>query len=174
MKIHLETERLVLRAITRADAEALLKLDADPEVRRYLDVPDAPGPADVQRALDRMLACAAPGRGFFAAIEKTSAEFLGWFHFRCDPDDPGTVELGYRLKRDAWGRGYATEGARALINKGLEDSSIRRVTATALAENVASRRVMEKCGLTQVEVFSYKGIPAVRYALDMGESRSTP
>jgi RimJ/RimL family protein N-acetyltransferase len=74
------------------------------------------------------------------------------------------VELGYKFKRAVWGRGLATEGARALVRRGFTVRDVERVVATALAANVASRRVMEKCGLARVEDFDYKGRPAVRYA----------
>jgi RimJ/RimL family protein N-acetyltransferase len=92
--------------------------------------------------------------GFWAAIEKRTGRFLGWFHLRPregDPDDE--PELGYRLVASAWGRGYATEGSRALIRKAFEGLGARRVYATTMVVNVASRRVMEKAGLRFVRVF---------------------
>jgi len=66
---------------------------------------------------------------------------------------PGEVELGYRLRRSAWGRGYATEGSRALIQKAFADLSVERVFATTMAVNVASHRVMEKAGLRYIRTF---------------------
>ena len=63
---------------------------------------------------------------------------------------PGEVELGYRLRKSAWGKGYATEGSRALICKGFTEFGVQRVVAEAMAVNLASRRVMEKAGLTLV------------------------
>ncbi len=92
--------------------------------------------------------------GFWAAIEKDSGEFLGWFHFR--PQEgahPDEVELGYRLRRAAWGKGYATEASHALIRKGFTEMGVRRVVASTYQDNVASRRVMEKVGMTLVRTF---------------------
>ena len=66
---------------------------------------------------------------------------------------PGEVELGYRLRKSAWGKGYATEGSRALIRKGFTEFGVQRVTAEAMAVNQASRRVMEKAGLRLVRAF---------------------
>ena len=63
------------------------------------------------------------------------------------------MELGYRLRRDAWGAGYGTEGCRALIDKGFTELGVHRVYAETMAVNVASRRVMEKCGLRHVRTF---------------------
>ena len=97
------------------------------------------------------------GLGFWAAIEKSTGEFLGWFEFRpLEDGDPGEVELGYRLRRSAWGKGYATEGSRALIQKGFTELGVRRVVAGTMAVNLASRRVMEKSGLTYTRTFHEK------------------
>ena len=94
------------------------------------------------------------GYGFWAAIEKLTGQFLGWFHFRPrEGASPDEVELGYRLRKSAWGKGYATEGSRALIRKGFTEFGVRRVVAEAMAVNLASRRVMEKAGLTLVRTF---------------------
>jgi RimJ/RimL family protein N-acetyltransferase len=71
------------------------------------------------------------------------------------------------LQRLAWGKGYATEGAQALIRKGFLELGVPRVVATALAANVASIRVMEKASLTLAKRYWYKGtLEAVKYALD--------
>ncbi len=94
-------------------------------------------------------------RGFWAAREKGAGAFLGWFELRpLDDHDPAVAELGYRLNRAAWGRGYATEGARALVDKGFTDLGIQRVTANTMAVNTGSRRVMEKTGLTFLRAYT--------------------
>jgi RimJ/RimL family protein N-acetyltransferase len=157
MEILLETERLVLRRLTEADADDLLDLDGDPEVMRFLTGGE-PTPRDVvtNEILPRFLWYYERfvGLGFWAAVEKSTGEFLGWFEFRpSDVGSPDQVELGYRLKRSAWGRGYATEGSRALIRKGFAELGVRRVFAETMAVNTASRRVMKKAGLTHVRTF---------------------
>jgi len=92
--------------------------------------------------------------GFWAAIERSTGRFLGWFHLRPLPGDPGEEpELGYRLVREAWGRGYATEGSRALIDDAFARCGASRVHASTMVVNVASRRVMEKAGLRFVRTF---------------------
>ncbi|MBT2395862.1 GNAT family N-acetyltransferase [Streptomyces sp. ISL-100] len=158
--IFLETERLVLRAFGEAEAEdedqdsdidRLVALDSDPEVMRFIN-----GGRPTSRAfvIERVLPqlthdypCIGT-RGFWAAEEKATGAFLGWFEFRPLADDSAdVVELGYRLGRAAWGRGYATEGARALIEKGFTDLGVQRVTADTMYVNSRSRRVMEKAGL---------------------------
>jgi RimJ/RimL family protein N-acetyltransferase len=90
----------------------------------------------------------------WAAIEKSSGEFLGWFSLRPPEDaDSDDAELGYRLRSSTWNKGYGTEGAHAVICKGFRELGLKRIFAQTMAVNVASRRVMEKAGLTLVRTF---------------------
>ena len=157
VRIFLETERLVLREFTLADADNLVSLDSDPEVMRFVTggVPTSREEIE-QDILPRFLAYyqRPGGYGFWAAIEKSTGTFIGWFHFRPkEGADPDEAELGYRLRKSAWGKGYATEGSRALIRKGFTEFDVRRVVAETMAVNLASRRVLEKAGLTLVRTF---------------------
>jgi RimJ/RimL family protein N-acetyltransferase len=97
--------------------------------------------------------------------------FLGWFEFRpLDDDSSAVVELGYRLNKAAWGRGYATDGARALMDKGFTELAVERVTANTMAVNQASRRVMEKSGLS---VRTHPGrVAAAAIEADLAGARS--
>ena len=150
------TNRLVLRRLTTADADFLFDLDNDPEVMRYING-GTPTPRD---AFERNILPAFlqyderfPGFGFWAAIEKGTSEFLGWLSFRPGDNTSGDITLGYRLRKAAWDKGYATEGARALIDKGFAELGVNRVTATTYQDNLGSIRVMEKAGMTLVRRF---------------------
>ncbi|GAA3369403.1 GNAT family N-acetyltransferase [Streptomyces sannanensis] len=157
MTVFLETDRLVLRRFTEADVDHLVDLDSDPDVMRFING-GRPTPRETvrDRHLPRLLhhypclgIC-----GFWAAEDKATRSFLGWFEFRpLEDHSADEVELGYRLRRAAWGGGYATEGSRALIRKGFSDLGVRRVTANTMAVNTRSRRVMEKSGLTFVRSY---------------------
>ena len=161
MHILLETERLTLRRFTAADLDHLYALDNDPAVMRYINGGGPTPRAVIERdVLPVFLEYDArhPGFGFWAAVHRTGidrgdGEWLGWFSFRPTGDEPGKVVLGYRLRRSAWGQGYATEGARALLQKGFEEWGVRRVGATTYEKNRASRRVMEKLGMRMVRRF---------------------
>ncbi|RKT19632.1 RimJ/RimL family protein N-acetyltransferase [Streptomyces sp. 1114.5] len=160
MPVFLETGRLVLRpfADTEADVDGLFALDSDPEVMRFING-GKPTTREAIRArtLPRLLHDhpSIGTRGFWAAEEKATGTFLGWFELRpLTEDGPLEVELGYRLNRSAWGRGYATEGARALIDKAFTDLGVQRVTANTMAVNTRSRRVMEKSGLSFLRSFT--------------------
>ena len=155
MTVFLETDRLVLRRFTPADVDLLVDLDSDPAVLRYIGRPRSRDEIETD-ILPRFLRYYErfPGYGFWAAIEKSTGEFVGWFHFRPAENAPlDEPELGYRLRKSAWGKGYATEGSRALIDKGFTEFGARRVVASAMAVNTGSRRVMEKAGLRFVRTF---------------------
>jgi len=159
MHVILETPRLIMRQFTEDDVDNLFDLNSDPEVMRYLTgggpTPRAvirdeiiPFHLDVYKRLDRL--------GTWAAESTATGEFLGWFHLRPGPGaDVTNVELGYRLRRSTWNQGYATEGSRALISMGFTGLGVERVFADTMTVNTASRRVMEKCGLTLVGVTPY-------------------
>ena len=157
MHVYLETERLILRRFTPDDVDLVTGLDADPAVMRYING-GRPTPHDEIRDdyLPWWLAYYERGDryGFWAAIERQTGAFLGWFHLRPLPDDPeDEPELGYRLMASAWGHGYATEGSRALVRKAFTELGARRVYATTMVVNVGSWWVMEKAGLRRVRLF---------------------
>jgi RimJ/RimL family protein N-acetyltransferase len=153
VRVHIETERLVLRELTAEDVDHLFALDTDPDVARW-SIDPVPSREDVEQRhvpYFQRLYEKSPGYGFWAAEDKATGAFLGWFHLRPregHPDDE--PELGYRLHRSVWGMGYATEGSRALIDKAFEELPVRRILAETAGFHVASRRVMEKAGLRLV------------------------
>lgn len=157
VRVFLETERLLLREFTAADVDNLVDLDSDADVMHHITGGLATSREEIETDyLPAFLAYydGVPGYGFWAAIEKPTGDFLGWFHFRPGeghpPDEP---ELGYRLRKSGWGKGYAVEGSRALIRKGFTDFGVRRVVAETMAVHTASRRVMEKSGLALTRTF---------------------
>ena len=162
MRVFHTTHRLTLRRFTVADEDNLFELNSDPEVMRFLNGGQPTPRAEVRtRIIPTFLGYYErfEGLGFWAAEETATGQFLGWFHFRpplpdadSSPgwDEEGVAELGYRLCRSAWGKGYATEGSRALIGKGFTELGVQRVVAETVAGNRGSRRVLEKSGLIQV------------------------
>lgn len=162
MQFYLETERLILRRFAAYDVDNLVALDSDPEVMRFINGGVPTSREVVQhRILPGFLRSYArcPGFGAWAAIERASGDFIGWLSLRpAEGGTPDNVALGYRLRRAAWGKGYATEGARAVIRKAFAELGVRRVFATTYEHNLASRRVMEKAGLTLVR--RYRLTPA--------------
>jgi ribosomal-protein-alanine N-acetyltransferase len=182
LHIVLETKRLIIRQFTLGDAAALCELDSDPEVMRYINGGLPPDYDHIRNdALPRQISAYAIHNhyGFWAAEGKDHRQFIGWFHFRPDKETLSEIDIGYRLKRSCWGCGYATEGARALVAQGFGAWGEDRVGGYALAANAASRRVLEKAGLTLEKEFAYGQdvLPGwslerrwgVKYALDKSD-----
>jgi RimJ/RimL family protein N-acetyltransferase len=144
------TERLVLRPLIEDDLQNLIDLDSDPEVVRYAEpefIEAPPTPESHRPRLARMRATAT----FWAADE--DGRFVGWFFLR-------DGELGYRLKRSAWGRGLATEGARAVL--ATADGPVH---ADVVAANAGSVRVMEKLGFVQTGEAQWRGMRDLHFEL---------
>ena len=147
----LNTARLTLRPVTSADRSDLVALEADPEVMRHLNggrpVPEA-GHADGDFLTPR-----GTEPEVLTAHERSTGQFVGWFALFDEGliDGIKTAELGYRLRRQVWGKGYGTEGARALIAEALHGRGFDRVRAQTMAVNTGSRRVMEKAGMHHVD-----------------------
>ena len=162
MLVFAETSRLRLRQFTPDDVDRLVELDSDPEVMRYINGGRPTPRAEVRdEILPFLLGCYERfegGLGYWAAQARVTGDFLGWFQFR--PVPGAGVELGYRLRRAAWGAGYATEGSRALLRTGFAELGVDRVFASTMAVNAASRRVMDKCGLQLVRTFRTDRVPA--------------
>ena len=156
--ILLESARLRLRRFTAADLDLLVELDSDPEVMRWISY-GVPTPREryEREILPRWFAQyqATPLLGYWAAESREDGAFVGWFHLRPDRFDDGEQELGYRLRRAAWGRGLATEGSMALLDHGFRRVGAGRISARTLAANHASQRVMRKCGLEYERDFVY-------------------
>ncbi|NJN86189.1 MAG: GNAT family N-acetyltransferase [Leptolyngbyaceae cyanobacterium SL_7_1] len=155
--IFLETDRLILRTFCLEDAGLLCELDRDPEVMRHISKGRPTSMEVIQERLSNWLGYyeKSGDLGFWAVHLRSTKEFVGWFHLKPSSFFSGEIELGYRLQRQVWGQGYATEGGKALIERSFAQTAIDRIIATTLAYNYASRRVMEKCGLRFERSFFY-------------------
>ncbi len=148
--ILLETDRLSLREFTSSDVDNLYALHNDPEVMRFING----GKATPREVIENESLPAILRQGDrWAAIERATGEFVGWFSLKIVPGEPSERELGYRLHTKAWGKGYATEGSRALLRYGFTELGLTRVVANTMTVNTASRRVMQKCGLAYLRTF---------------------
>ncbi|MEO6087763.1 MAG: GNAT family N-acetyltransferase [Umezawaea sp.] len=157
----LRTERLTMVPLADDHLELEVELDSDPEVMRHL-TGRALSRAEVERAHQDRVAAAreAPGFGYWVGFAEDG--FVGWWLLRPPhgPDQPevaGEADLGYRLLRRRWRRGYAVEGARELIRYGFADLGLDRVFAQTMAVNTASRATMAAAGLTFARAFTSDG-----------------
>ena len=171
------TRRLHLSRFGPHDAPLLVNLDADPAVVRYVHLgPFGPPPADRYEAevLPRFRADHGPAFGYWQVrpfVDNRPGPFAGWVFLRpvgaakwfsqAPPElnlDPRTPELGYRLARRFWGRGYATEAARAVFDRAAT-FGVRNACAIRQVDNAGSGGVMRKLGLRDVRTFQLPGIP---------------
>ncbi|HEU4653254.1 MAG TPA: GNAT family N-acetyltransferase [Steroidobacteraceae bacterium] len=154
----LVTSRARLRPFRMADVDLLFALDRDPEVMRHISKgAHTPREAIEQKILPGWLELYRAPRphGFWAIELLSSGAFVGWVHLRPDRISAPELELGYRLARAVWGQGIATECARAVIDMAFAEGICDFVSARTLKKNVGSQRVMQKCGLSFREEFSY-------------------
>ncbi len=159
----IETERLLLRPMEPSDLDAFVALHAEPEVTRFI------------RPLGRVAAeerlqkdereWAERGHGMLAVLDAGGGGFLGRCGLKHWPQF-GETELGWALKRTAWGHGYATEAARACTEWGFSTLDVPYLTAMINAENARSIKVAERLGLTPLREDELLGDPVVVYALD--------
>jgi len=167
--VHLRTERLVMRRFTRDDVGLIVELDSDPEVTRYVGLTEPTTPAVIEaRVFPTVFGWYEkhPAHGFWATHEAATGTFIGWFHYRPAKVAPHDLELGYRLRRQAWGKGFATEGSHALIAHAFDVLGDRRVVAHAFRANRASTHVMEKVGMTFEREEIEDGQPLDWYAIE--------
>src|SRR5262245_20745192 len=144
---------MLLRRFAGTDLDWLAALHGDPRVMRYIDdgrpVPRSVVADETLPAVMHEYTELPDDLGYLAATEEPGGRPLGWFALRppssieLDRAVSATAELGYRLFPVPWGRGYATEGARALVRRAFTELGLDRVVATTMTVNVASRRVLE-------------------------------
>ncbi len=154
MKIYLETERMIFVNFENGDHLLVQELDSDPDVVRYISNGVPSDDTEVRRAMNIFLTFNKRYNdqlGFWKAIDKDTEEFMGWFHFRplkSNLDELDNLELGYRLRKKFWGKGFATEGSRALIGIAKKKLKTKKVWAHAMLGNTSSINVMKKVGLS--------------------------
>ena len=146
----LHTARLQLRPVTSADADALFALHSSAHVLRYWDAPPWSERARAERFITACRQMREEGSGARLAIDRVSdGAFIGWCGLTRWNPGHRSASLGYCLSDAAWGRGYATEAARALLQWAFDTLDLNRVQAETDTRNAASARVLEKLGFVR-------------------------
>ena len=170
MKTFVETERLILRELLETDVNGMFELDADPEVHRYLGNKPIRTIEQVSETISFIRdQYTANGIGRWAIIEKETNAFVGWGGFKFITEltngHQNYYDLGYRLVKRFWGKGYATEAAQASIDYAFNELKLSTIYAIADVQNLPSRKVLEKCNFQYVEIFDYFSAPHCWYEL---------
>jgi ribosomal-protein-alanine N-acetyltransferase len=161
VNLELETDRLLLRPLVESDWEMALETFMDPEVMKFVaDVGSEEALAEEMKAAIRR---GAGGRiGVWCVLQRETGEKLGtaillplpieeddtdWSLVQEDRYPDADIEVGYILKRSAWGNGYATEACRRLVQFAFEETELDEIVAVTDPRNAASQKVLRKCGL---------------------------
>lgn len=164
MEVFSETPRLILREIEEQDEDALFELDSDPEVHNYL------GNKPIQNKEQIRLVIAFirqqyedNGIGRWAVEDKSTGQFIGWAGLKFFRDEVNGhsdfYELGYRFMKKHWGKGYATESAKASVDYGFSELKLKEIFAMTDINNQASKKVLIKTGFEHITVFDFNAEP---------------
>ncbi len=147
----IKTDRLTLREVCDEDFDAVYAYASDPEVVTFMTWgPSTPEETRGFLARAQALAAAVPRVGYeLAVVRRSDGRLLGGVGLNRDQAGSSRAMLGYCYHRDAWGYGYATEAARAVLRFGFEELGLHRVWAGCDPENLGSVRVLTKLGMTQ-------------------------
>jgi RimJ/RimL family protein N-acetyltransferase len=165
MKQILETQRTFLREITVSDAENAYVLNLDPEVIQYTGDDSFESIEQARRFLENYDHYSTYGFGRWAIITKTDNEFIGWCGLKFTAD-LNEFDIGFRLFKKHWNKGYATETAKACIDLGFEQFGMTTIVGRAMKANIGSIRVLEKIGLTYKSTFDFDGQEGVIYQIE--------
>jgi RimJ/RimL family protein N-acetyltransferase len=167
--VTLQTERLTLRMLRESDLDAYAEMCADPEVMRYLGDGQPLSRPMAWRNLAQMVGhWSLRGYGLWAAEERSSGVLVG--RVGCwNPEGWPGFEVGWMLRRSFWGRGYATEAARASLQFAFIQLQQPRVISLIHPENAASRRVAERLGERLQGSTEVLGKPALVYRITREE-----
>ena len=154
----LQTLRLDFREFVTDDFDDVWRLDQDPDVMRYIRNGQLSSRAQIALSMKRIprVYRLYPGLGTWRASRRDTGAYIGWFTFKYIPDTV-EVEVGYRLLREAWGQGFATEGATELVRYGFDALGLYRIIGITHPDNVASQRVLMKSGLAPAGWGHYYG-----------------
>jgi len=162
MTFHIETERLLLRELRLTDLDGMFELDSDPEVHKYLGNKPVKTIDESQKILESVLTqYKERGIGRFAVIEKSSGDFVGWSGLRLNTEYNMNgltkyYDVGYRLIKRYWGKGYATESGKVSVEYAFKTMKLPEIFATTELGNQASHNALLKIGLHYVEDFYFE------------------
>lgn len=171
MEIFAITERLILRELLPADVDGLFALDSDPEVHRYLGNNPISTKEEAASVIDFIRRQYwENGIGRWAIIDKHTNDFIGWAGLKLMKEETNGhinyYDLGYRLRKEYWGKGIATEAAKASLAYAFEVLKTPVVYAIADVGNAGSDKVLRKSGLRFIETFELDGVPHHWYRID--------
>lgn len=162
MKLPIITKRLTLRKITIDDIDNIFQLDSNLDVVRYVGTPPIKKKEEAERMIENItIQYEKNGTGRLAVIEKETNRFIGWSGIKLLTDEvngfKNIYELGYRFLPEFWGKGYATESAKASLDLGFNQLNADKIYAYADIDNQTSNYILTKLGFENKGTFLDKG-----------------
>ncbi len=162
MKIHIETERLIMRDLTSEDALNMFIMDSDADVHKFLGNKPVATLRETREIIQNIQKqYTENGIGRWAVVEKASGEFVGWSGFKLVTnvvnEKTGYYDLGYRFMKKHWGKGFASETAIAALNHGFRKLNYSEIVGIADVAHIASNKILQKIGLIKRNEFFYDG-----------------
>lgn len=163
-----ETERLILRKFNEADVDAVYEMRSDADLMRYIREPQT-NRAEAESWVNLVSSRWETEKiGFCAVVEKFSGAFAGWCGL-WRLKETGETEVGYALVKEFRGKGYASEASEAFLKYGFEELNLKEIVAVARPENRASRRVMERLGMSYDYTGKFYDRDLVHYSITKEE-----
>ncbi|MBW1295059.1 GNAT family N-acetyltransferase [Aquimarina litoralis] len=173
MKVHIETDRFILRELEDDDVQGMYELDSDPDVHRFLGKKPIKTVEEASKVIDYIRGQYIDnGIGRLAIIDKKTNDFMGWSGLKYEKElrrEFDYYDLGYRLIKKYWGKGIATETAIASLKYGFETLKLEEINAAAEIDHIASNTILKKVGLQFVETFEYDQVPHNWYSIKKSE-----
>jgi RimJ/RimL family protein N-acetyltransferase len=165
MSIVLETPRLLLRHLQHDDVDAIFAVIGDPVTMQYY--PRTFGRKDADEWIERNLGrYAEQGHGLYAVVLRSTGDVIGDCGLVTQQiEGEPLLEVGYHLRRDQWGNGYATEAARGCVKHAFRTLGAEKVISLIRPENLPSRRVAERNGMRIEREVTFCGLPHLVYAM---------
>jgi RimJ/RimL family protein N-acetyltransferase len=165
MKIIFETPRLILRQFTESDAPLILQLNSDPDVVKYVHEPVLETEEQARNIIVNIILPQYDNKlGRWAIHIKEDNTFIGWCGLKHLPTE-NIIDLGYRLNKTAWGKGFATEAASHSLTYGFKKLGLSLITGRAHIENIASQKVLEKIGMHFISTGIVDNCPVKTYTM---------
>jgi len=158
MKIHIETEQLIFRDIEESDVKGMYALDSDSEVHRYLGGKPIKSLDEAKRVIKYIRQQYSDnGIGRWAVIDKQSGDFMGWGGLKLEDvvRDFNYIDLGYRLRREYWGKGVGTQIAKESLKFGFNTLNFDEICAAADINNIGSNKILSRSGMNLTETFHF-------------------
>ncbi len=166
----LKSERLYLKEFTNGDVHDYFRLNSDPDVMKYIGREPETDINVIKENIKKIRKYYAenPGLGVWAGFEKQSDKFIGFFVLQ-HLDNTDEIEVGYRLLKEFWQQGYATEMAKELINYGFNEIRLDKIAGITHPENIASQNVLLKSGLNYIKKAHFYNIDVMYYSISKEE-----